>query len=128
MVNTDGKAQIASTTSQSLEQWYCIFGHLNYSYIDHLIKGKLDKVMSCSSGEVNSECEASAQRKMHLIPFPKKIEKETHQPLQLVHSDLSGPMKVDSVGGRTYVLTFTDDDTRFIKAYFIKSKSEVLSN
>ena len=41
MVNTDGEAHIASTTSQSLEQWHCRFGHLNYSYTDRLIKGKL---------------------------------------------------------------------------------------
>ena len=36
-------------------------------------------------------------------------------------------MNVDSVGGSKYVLTFTDDYTRYVTAYFIKSKSEVLS-
>ena len=127
VVNTDGEAHIASTTSQLLEQWHCRFGHLNYSYIDRLIKGKLVEGMSCSSGEVNRECEACAQGKMHRIPFPKKGEKETHQALQLVHSDLCGPMNVDSVGRSKYVLTFTDDYTRYVTAYFIKSKSEVLS-
>ena len=90
MVNTDGEAHIASATS---------FSRLNYSYIDRLIKGKFVEGMSCSSGEVNRECEACAQGKMHRIPFPKKSEKETHQPLQLVHSDLCGPLNVDSVGG-----------------------------
>ena len=49
IVNRDGEAHIASTTSQSLEQWYCRFGHFNYSYIDRLIKGKLVEGMSCSS-------------------------------------------------------------------------------
>ena len=83
--------------------------------------------MNCSSDDVNRECEACAQGKMHRIPFPKKSEKETHQPLQLVRSDLCGPMNVDSVGGSKYVLTFTDDYTRYVTAYFIKNKSEVLS-
>ena len=36
-------------------------------------------------------------------------------------------MNVDSVGGSKYVLTFTDDYTRYVTVYFIKSKSEVLS-
>ena len=36
-------------------------------------------------------------------------------------------MNVDSVGGSKYVLTFTDDYTRYVKAYFTKNKSEVLS-
>ena len=100
---------------------------MNYSFIDRLIKGKLVEGMSCSSDDVTRECEACAQGKMHRIPFPKKSEKETHQPLQLVRSDLCGPMNVDSVGGSKYVLTFTDDYTRYVTAYFIKNKSEVLS-
>jgi len=64
---------------------------------------------------------------MHRIYLPKKSENETHQPLQLVHSDLCGLMNVDSVDGSKYVLTFTDDYTGYVTAYFIKSKSEVLS-
>ena len=64
---------------------------------------------------------------MHRISLPKKSENETHQPLQLVHSDLCGSMNVDSVGGSKHVLTFTDDYTGYVTAYFIKSKSEVLS-
>ena len=118
MVNTDGEAHITKAIS---------FGHLNYCYIDRLIKGKLVEGMSCSSGEVNRECEECAQEKMYRILFSKKSEKGTHQPLQLVHSDLCGPMNVDSVGGSKYVLTFTDDYTRYVTAYFIKSKCEVLS-
>ena len=92
-----------------------------------MIKGKFVEGISCSSGEVNRECEACAQGKMDRIPFPKKSEKETHQPLHLVHSDLCGPMNVDSVGGSKYVLTLTDDYTRYVTAYFIKSKSDVVS-
>ena len=64
---------------------------------------------------------------MNRIPFNKKSVQKIHQLLQLVHSDLCGPMNVDSVGGNKYVLTFTDDYTRYVTAYFIKSKSEVLS-
>ena len=92
-----------------------------------MIKGKFVEGISCSSGEVNRECEACAQGKMDRIPFPKKSEKETHQPRHLVHSDLCGPMNVDSVGGSKYVLTLTDDYTRYVTAYFIKSKSDVVS-
>ena len=41
IVNTDGETHMASTTSQSLEQFNYRSNHLNYSYIDRLIKGKL---------------------------------------------------------------------------------------
>ena len=46
------------------------------------------------------------------------------RPYEIVHSDKCGPMQVESKGGSRYMLTFTDD---FSTAYFIKSKSEVLS-
>ena len=79
--------------------------------------------MNHSSGTVNQECEACAQAKMHKIPFPKK----TSRAFELIHSDLCGPMNVESIGGNKYVLTFTDDYKRYVTVYFLKSKSEVLS-
>ena len=94
MVNTDEEAHIASATSPSFEQWHCRFGHLNHTYIDQLIKDKLVEGMNCSTG-----CEACAQGKMHRIPFLKKSENKTCQPLELIHSDLCGSMNVDSICG-----------------------------
>ena len=127
MVNRGEEVHIASATSPSLEQWHCRFGHLNHTYMDQLIKDKLVEGMNCSTSKVNRECEACAQGKMHRIPFPKKCEKKTCQSLELIHSDLCGPMNVDSIGRSRYLLTLTDDYTRYVPVYFIRSKSEVLS-
>ena len=99
MVNTHEEAHIASAASPSLVLWHCRFG----------------------------ECEACTQGKMHRFPFPKTSEKKTSPSLELIHSDLRGPMHLDSIGGTKYVLTLTDDYTRYVKVYFIKSKSKVLS-
>ena len=126
MVNTEEYAHIA-TAKPSMEQWHCRFGHLNFGYVNKLAQGKLVEGMNYSNGKVNQECEACAQAKMHRIPFPKQSTKKTSQPLELIHSDLCGPMNVDSIGGSKYVLTFTDDYTRYVTVYFLKYKSEVLS-
>jgi len=83
--------------------------------------------MNCSTGKVNRKCEACVQGKMHRIPFPKKSDKKTRQPLELVHSDLCEPMNVGSIGGSKYLLTLTNDYTRYVTVYFNRSKSEVLS-
>ena len=56
---------------------------------------------------------------MNRIPFTKKRVKEIHQPLQLVRSDLCGPMNVDSVGGSKYslhLLMITPDMSRRISS------------
>ena len=36
-------------------------------------------------------------------------------------------MNVDSIGGSKYMLTFTEDYSRYTTVYFITSKSETLS-
>ena len=72
----------------------------------------------------DKECEACALGKMHKLPSLKQSMNRVIKPLELIHTDLCGPMNVDSIGGR---LTFTDDYSRYITLHFIVSKSEVLS-
>lgn len=45
--------------------------------------------------------------------------------LELIHSDVCGPMRVNSHGGSRYFLTFIDDYSKWCELYTIKSKSEV---
>ena len=49
------------------------------------------------------------------------------KPLELIHTDLCGPMNVDSTGSSEYMLTFKNDYSRYTTVYFIMSKSETLS-
>lgn len=46
--------------------------------------------------------------------------------LQLVHSDICGPMQIEFIGGCKYFVTFIDDYSRCCAVYFLKRKSEVL--
>eukprot|EP00253_Pinus_taeda_P001647 PITA_01647 len=48
-------------------------------------------------------------------------------PLQLVHSDLCGPLPIVSFSGYKYFLTFIDDFSRRTWVYFLKLKSEVFN-
>ena len=47
--------------------------------------------------------------------------------LQLVHSDVFGPMPVESLGGWKYFVIFIDDYSRCCAVHFLKHKSEVLA-
>ena len=42
----------------------------------------------------------------------------------LIHSDVIGPFPT-SRGGSRYCVTFTDDRTRFVRAYLMNHKSDV---
>ena len=57
--------------------------------------------------------------------YEKGKARRATQTLELVHSDLIGPLPTPSYGGSRYVLTFIDDYSQFCWLYFLKLKSEV---
>ncbi|KAL4016333.1 hypothetical protein IC575_023981 [Cucumis melo] len=58
-------------------------------------------------------------------PFTGKGHR-AKEPLELVHSDLCGPMNVKARGGFEYFITFTDDYSRYGYVYLMQHKSEAL--
>ena len=57
--------------------------------------------------------------------FPS-AEHRGRQLLELVHSDVCGPINPKSLGGNRYYLTFVDDYSRKSWVYLLKEKGEVL--
>ena len=57
-------------------------------------------------------------------PF-EKSETKTKGMLELIHSDVCGPMSSTSLSGFEYYITFIDDFSRKTWIYFLKGKSEV---
>lgn len=49
------------------------------------------------------------------------------QLLELIHTDLCGPISTPSPSGSRYIMTFTDDFSRYTCLFFLKLKSETLS-
>ena len=67
-------------------------------------------------------CKACIDGKLHRSPFPKKGRTRPQNPLELVNSDICGPMKTQSLGGAKYFITFIDDKTHYIWIYTLKQK------
>ena len=81
---------------------------------------KLPKAMKLSF------CERCVEGKMHQKPFKSVGDIRSTRKLQLVHSDMCGPMQTRSIGGQKYFVTFIDDYSRCCAVYFLQQKSEVL--
>ncbi|POM74330.1 Rve domain containing hypothetical protein [Phytophthora palmivora] len=66
---------------------------------------------------------------MRADDFPRYTEKlvKSAGVLELVHTDVMGPMQTKTPGSCTYVVTFIDDYSRHVTVYFMKAKSDVLS-
>jgi len=70
-------------------------------------------------------CDGCVLGKLHRQPFTPNT-KRAQKPLDLIHSDICGPMQVASLGGARYFVLFIDDATRFTEVFIIKKKSEAL--
>ena len=44
---------------------------------------------------------------------PSITDVQTSRPLELLHIDLMGPARVQSLGGKKYILVVVDDFTRY---------------
>jgi hypothetical protein len=73
--------------------------------------------------EQKKSCESCILAKHQRDSFPDASYREKEH-LELVHTDLCGPMKTQSIGGSFYFLTFIDDFSRKAWVYFLKHKSE----
>lgn len=102
--------------------WHRRLGHLNFSDVRKLNNNKVNGVMFKDSGG-DVTCEVCVQSKQSRKPFSNKGKRATNM-LDLVHTDLCGPMENESIGGKRYFLTFIDDYSRKLFVYFLKSKDE----
>ncbi|GJY41246.1 retrovirus-related pol polyprotein from transposon TNT 1-94 [Tanacetum coccineum] len=115
---------MAKATSSQAWLWHRRLSHLNFDPINWLSKKdivtglpklKFIKDYICSSCELGK-----AKRKY----FHTKTTSSSKRRLQLLHMDLSGPMQVDSINGKKYVLVIVDDYSRYIWTHFLRSKDE----
>ena len=68
-------------------------------------------------------CEPYLHGKLTNSPFSETGERAIEL-LELIHSDVCGPMSTHVIGGYFYFITFTDDFSRYGYVYLIKYKSE----
>ncbi|GBP29747.1 Retrovirus-related Pol polyprotein from transposon TNT 1-94 [Eumeta japonica] len=86
---------LAATAKTSSETWHRRLGHINSASMNKM--------------------------KMELL---KPSSSNTENVLDLVHSDVCGPMENVSIGGSRYYILFVDDHSKMAFIYFMKAKSE----
>jgi hypothetical protein len=52
----------------------------------------------------------------------------TEHPAQLLHTNIVGPSRVRSMGGKWYVLVIVDDYSRYSWVFFLESKDQVFEH
>lgn len=111
-----------SVTETNFDLWHRRLGHANEEYVKKAIESSFG--VKSTHWKINS-CEPCIMGKMHRQQFPKLSESSTSEVLELIHSDVCGPMKTESLSKKRFILTFIDDYSRFVFNYFIRTKDEV---
>ena len=75
-------------------------------------------------GTLINPCDHCLIGKQHRTSFASTSTRKTGL-LELVHTDVGGPMEVKSLVGSIYFVTFIDDHTRVYWVYLMKEKLEV---
>jgi hypothetical protein len=91
---------------------------------------KLEKMvdgMNLKEVPLHHVCEACIEGKQQRTSSPKDEATKASKLLELVHSDVCGPMKTTSCGGARYFVTFIDDFLRKTHVYLSKAKGEVFN-
>lgn len=103
--------------------WHRRLGHPGHDKMRRLYTGLAEGIDSMST--TNEPCDVCAKGKQTRRPFGNAGNR-ANQLLELVHSDVCGPMQTASLGGAKYFLLFIDDFSRMTFVYFLRAKSEVV--
>nr|GEZ42307.1 hypothetical protein [Tanacetum cinerariifolium] len=100
---------LANDSSSQSWLWHERLSHLNFATINNLVKNILVQglpKMKFEKDHLGSACE---QGKIHQKHHKSKTGFASNKPLYLFHMDLRGPMRVESINGKRYVLFVVDD-------------------
>ena len=107
-----------------LELWHHRFGHENFKQVAKVSKleaigglpkfGKVKKTIygTCQIGKQTK----ASHHKVNMIA--------TSRCLELLHVDLIGPTRTESLGGKRYIMVIVDDFSRYTWVEFLREKLE----
>ena len=100
---------LAAAVQTSCTTWHRRLGHINAIDLDKMKNGAVEGVTYQKKGDTSkSSCVVCCEGKQTRLPFPLSSSKSENM-LELVHTDVCGPMENKSLGMARYYLSFVDD-------------------
>ena len=103
-------------------------GHASYKHLSIVFKhesilgiSKLNRVSHVACGQCHLGKQTNAK-------YPSTHTSGTSRPLELLHLNLMGPTKIESLGGKRYIMVIVDDFTRYTWVILLRSKSDALKH
>ena len=119
----------AALVARRAELWHRRLAHIQPATLLQMSKSQSIRGLQVSHKNTElTSCTGCILGKAHRSAIPTKSETRASKLLELVHSDVNGPIEVPSLGGSRYFVTFIDDFSRCTTLYTMKAKSETFAS
>ncbi|GJZ48577.1 putative ribonuclease H-like domain-containing protein [Tanacetum coccineum] len=98
--------------------------HLNFDTINDLARKDLVRGLPRLKFEKDHLCSACQLGKSKKHTHKPKTENTNLEVLSTLHTDVCGPMRVQTINGKKYILVIVNDYSRFTWVKFLRSKDE----
>ena len=121
-VNSIGSENCNFASGDRLNLWHKHLGHNNFEDLlklkDHAIGLKISErdLGNCKTYQLNKSRE---------LPVQKDSGTRARDVIEIVHTDILGPINPETVDGHRYAIGFVDSFSRYQKVYFLKTREDV---
>ena len=116
---------VATSDSDLCELWHRRMAHLHHGAL-RVLREIVTGLPEFREREHDEVCHGCTLGKYTKAAYPRSDSRATGV-LELIHSDVCGPMSSVSLSGFEYFVIFIDDYSRKTWIYFMKTKSQVFS-
>ncbi|GJS97797.1 retrovirus-related pol polyprotein from transposon TNT 1-94 [Tanacetum coccineum] len=113
MIKTSPISLLSKASKTKSWLWHRRLSHLNFSTLNKLAKDGLARGILKLKFKKDHLCSTCALGKSKKSSHQPKAEDTNQEKLYLLHMDLWGPMRVESINRKKYILVIVDDYSRF---------------
>lgn len=117
-------ALVSENKTNKVKEWHSKIGHIsdeNFKKLLNISDGI--KFSNKDYEEYEKLCEICINAKQTRKPFKNNRSKAT-RPLEIVHTDICGPIDPETWDNKRYYISFIDDYTHFVKVFLLSHKNE----
>ncbi len=107
--------------------WHERLAHVDPKGIVKMVKHGVVSGIEISDTAAADNCEGCIYGKSTRAVIPNKSDTRAQATLDLIHSDVLGPVEVPSLGGSRYFISFIDDHSKWTTVYPKRNKSDSLA-
>ncbi|THH01090.1 hypothetical protein EW026_g1530 [Hermanssonia centrifuga] len=113
----------------TIDELHRLIGHISHDTARDLVKKGLILGVVIEDSLSTGTCAACKTAKATRKPVQRYREGDRSAAIgDEIHSDVWGPAPVETLGGRRYYVSFTDDNSRWTQIYLMRTKDEVFSH